>query len=290
MSIEIPKAFENKYLRDFILLSEQQGSRLARTVRTEPDRLDGKAGFFDRIGNVEMAEIIGRHQPTDIQSTPFSRRRVTLRDFSFADLFDWQDALRMSKDPKPGVTTKGMRAAGRQKDRLIINALGGNAYSIDADDAATAVALPTAQKITTGSGGLTILKLRQAKMKLDIAEVDENIPRYCAVTSEQLDNLLATTQVTSSDYNNVKALVEGKVNTYMGFEFVRTQLLKKSSTTRYCYAYAASAIGLATGKEPMVAVRERPDLNMAIQIYIAMSMDCVRIEDVQVVEIACTEA
>lgn len=40
-------------------------------------------------------------------------------------------------------------------------------------------------------------------------------------------NLLRETEVSSYDFNNVKALVEGKIDTFMGFKFIRTQRLPK---------------------------------------------------------------
>lgn len=292
MSIQVPVAFQQKYTNDFLLLAQQDGSRLRRTVRTDPDRLDGKAGFFDRIGAVSMAEITGRHQPTVLQSTPHSRRRITMRDFAFADAIDWQDVIRLGRDPSGKYAQNAQMAAGRQIDDLIIAALGGNAYSIDDADAATTVALPSAQKIATGSGGMTVYKVRQAKKLLDAAEAgtQNNAKRYMVCTSNQIDDMLGTTQVTSSDYNSVKALVNGEINTFMGFEWIRTERLIKSSTTRYCYAYTQNAIGLAVGKDPMVDMRIRGDLNLAMQIYVAMVMDATRIEDVQVVQVACTES
>lgn len=292
MSIQVPVAFQQKYHNDFLLLAQQNGSRLRRTVRTDPDRLDGKAGFFDRIGAVSMTEITTRHQPTVLQNTPHSRRRITMRDFAFHDAIDWQDVIRLGRDPSGKYSQNAIMAAGRQMDDLIIAALGGNAVSIDSDDAATNVPLPSAQKIATGSGGLTILKLRQTKKLLDASEAgtQDGAKRFFVATSNQIDDLLATTQVTSADYNGVKALVQGEINTFMGFEFIRTERLIKSSTTRYCYGYTQNALGLATGKEPTIAMSIRPDLNHAMQISAYMTMDATRIEDVQVVQVACTES
>ncbi len=292
MSIQVPVAFQQKYRNDFLLLAQQAGSRLYRTVRNDPDRLDGKAGFFDRIGAVSMVEITGRHQPTVLQNTPHSRRRITMRDFAFHDAIDWQDVVRLGRDPSGKYSQNAMLAAGRQKDDLIIAALGGNAVSIDEDDAATNVALPSAQKVATGSGGMTVYKLRQAKKILDAAEAgtQDGAKRFCVLTSYQVDDLLGTTQVTSSDYNTVKALAAGEINTFLGFEFIRSERLIKSSTTRYCYCYTQNAIGIAVGKDPMVQMSIRPDLNHAMQISVYMMMDATRIEDVQVVQVACTES
>lgn len=292
MSIQVPNAFQQKYRNDFLLLAQQNGSRLYRTVRNDPDRLDGKAGFFDRIGAVAMTEITTRHQPTVLQNTPHSRRRITMRDFAFHDAVDWQDVIRLGRDPSGKYSQNAIMAAGRQQDDLIISALGGSAYSMDDDDAATAVALPSAQKVATGSGGMTIYKLRQAKKILDAAEAgtQDNAKRYCILTSYQVDDLLATTQVTSGDYNTIKALVNGEINTFLGFEFIRTERLIKASTTRYCYCYTQSAVGIAVGKEPQIMMAIRPDLNHSMQISAYMTMDATRIEDVQVVQVACTES
>jgi len=292
MSIQVPVAFQQKYHNDFLLLAQQNGSRLRRTVRTDPDRMDGKAGFFDRIGAVNMTEITTRHQPTVLQNTPHSRRRITMRDFAFHDAIDWQDVIRLGRDPSGKYSQNAIMAAGRQIDDLIIAALGGNAVSIDSDDAATNVALPSAQKIATGSGGLTILKLRQTKKLLDAQEAgtQDGAKRFFVATSNQIDDLLATTQVTSADYNGVKALVQGEINTFMGFEFIRIERLQKVSTTRYCYGYTQNALGLAVGKDPTIAMSIRPDLNHSMQISAYMTMDATRIEDVQVVQVACTES
>lgn len=287
MSIQVPVSFAQKYRDDFIMLSQQQGSRLRRAVRTDPDRLQGKAGFFDRIGPTAMYELLSRHAPTQLVNTPHSRRRVTLRDFGWADAIDWQDLERMIANPQSRYVTNGMWAAGRTMDDLIYAAARGNAYSIDSADAATAVPLPSAQKVAVASAGLTIAKLISAKKLLDQAEVDPNVKRYFVTSAIGIANLLGTTQVTSSDYNTIKALVAGEINTFLGFEFIRFERGVVSSGTRYDIAFAQTGVGLAVGSEIFVDVGPRRDLNLAVQVYIGMGMDATRIEDVQVVEVAC---
>jgi len=44
--------------------------------------------------------------------------------------------------------------------------------------------------------------------------------RFFLITPGGLEQLLGATEVTSIDYNNVKALVQGEVDTFMGFKFV----------------------------------------------------------------------
>jgi hypothetical protein len=231
------------------MLSQQRGSRLRSTVRNDPDNLSGKAGYFERIGATAMVERFTRHQDTPQVNTPHSRRRVTLRDFEWADLIDPQDVARMLANPQNRYVMNAMWAAGRQIDDLIVAAANGNAYSMDSDDAATTVALPSAQKVAVASAGLTLAKLLSTKEILDGAEVDPEEPRYLIHTAKQATNLLNTTEIKSADYNSVKALAEGKIDTFLGFKFIRSERLSRNTVTdvRTCFAWHKSGIKFAEG-------------------------------------------
>ena len=107
----------------------------------------------------------------------------------------------------------------------------------------------------------------------------------------QLQDLLNTTEITSSDYNVVKALVEGTVNTWIGFAFTHTErLLTDGSGYRLCYAYQRKAMQLAIQKEPTGRVDERPDKNYAWQVYMKLCMGATRLEEARIVEITCIES
>lgn len=291
MSIEVPVAFVQQYRGNFILLSQQRRSRLRRTAREDPDYLVGKAGYFDRIGATEMQQRVSRHQDTLLVNTPHSRRRVLLKDWEWADLIDRQDKVRLLADPTGKYTVNAVMAANRKYDDAVITALGGSAYSIDEDDAPSAVALPSAQKIAVASSGMTLAKALAAKELLDAAEVDPEMKRYMVVTAKQITNMLNTTEVKSADYNTVKALVAGQINEFLGFEWIRSERLKvDGSSNRLCYAYAQGAIGLAIGDDITVDVGPRRDKGNSVQVLVQLTTDATRIEDVQVVEIACAES
>ena len=293
MSNEVAVAHAQKFRDDFIMLSQQKGSRLEATVRDDPDELSGKYGFYDRIGAVELVEITERHGDTPQIDTPHSRRRISLRDFDFGDMLDKQDRIRMlAGGSLPGKYANNARwGAGRKKDDLIIAAANGNAFAIDEDDASTTVALPAAQKILVQAAGLTLAKLINVKEVLDGAEVDPDEERTAVVTSKQVTNMLNTTEVKSRDYNNIQALVEGRIDTFLGFKFIRTERLTvDGSSNRLCLFYLKSAIGIATGEEIEVDIGPRRDKRNSIQVYLSMSMDATRIEDEKVVQVACSEA
>ena len=301
MSDNVPVAFAQKFRGDFIMLAQQKGSRLADTVRDDPDSMgmDGKAAYFDRIGATEMVENTTRHGDTPQVDTAHSRRRITLRDFDWADMIDRKDAQKMlaSGILPDKYKINAMWAAGRKRDDLIIAAANGDAFSIDADDAASSVALPTAQKIAVGDASLTLAKLLTAKEIIDGSDVDEDEDRFCVVTSKQVTNLLNTTEVKSADFNSIRALVEGRIDEFLGFKFKRTERLTvDGSSNRLCLAYTKSGIGLATGlsgdegeQDVFCEIERRADKRYSMQVYIAIAMDCTRIEDEKVVQIACSE-
>ncbi len=142
-----------------------------------------------------------------------------------------------------------------------------------------------------GGTGLTLAKLQATKQLLDQAEVDPEAPRYLVCAASQIDtDLLSTTEVKSADYNSIRALVNGTVDTFMGFKFIRTELLTKTTTTRYCYAYAKGAIGMGVLSDLQSKIDQRSDKNYAWQVWDKMDMGATRVEEVQVVEIACYEA
>ncbi|MEK9896448.1 MAG: phage capsid protein, partial [Burkholderiaceae bacterium] len=109
-------------------------------------------------------------------------------------------------------------------------------------------------------------------------------------SAKQLSDLLALTQITSADYNSVKALVQGQIDTFMGFKFIRSERLGlDGSSNRQVLAFTKSAIGLAVGKDMSTKISERADKNYATQVFLSMTIGATRVEDEKVVEIACQE-
>ena len=293
MSLDIPVAFAQKYRDDVIMLSQQKESRLERTVRSDPDYLSGKAGYYDRIGSTEAQEVTGRHSDTQIVSTPHSRRRIILRDFDWADMIDKKDMRRILNAGQLPERYKqnAIWAMNRKKDDLIVAAGFGTAYAIDEDEGAAAVELPAGQLVPHGSAGLTLAKVLNAKEILDGNEVDEEEARFAVVSSKQITNMLNTTEVKSADYNTIKALVKGEINEFLGFEWIRSERLPtNSSSHRRCMFYSQNAIGLATGEDIGVDIGPRRDKRNSIQVYVDFSQDATRIEDEKFVEVPCVES
>jgi hypothetical protein len=269
------------------MLSQQKGSLLRNTVDAET--VAAKNAFFEQVGQATAVKRVSRHGDTPQIDTPHSRRRVSMVDYEYADLIDKQDQVRTLIDPTSSYAQAAAFALGRAMDDEIISGITGNAFS--GETGSTTVALPSAQKITeSGTDGLTIAKLRSAKEKFDSSSVDPSIPRYLVVGPKQISDLLGTTQVTSSDFNTVKALANGEINSFLGFNFVVSNRLSIASSKRLCLAYAMDGIKLALGQDIMTRIDERSDKGYATQVYVCMTMGATRMEEEKVVTIEAHEA
>jgi hypothetical protein len=211
-----------------------------------------------------------------------------MSDYEYADLIDDQDKVRLLADPTSTYSRAAAAAMGRAMDDVIISAALGSAQT--GKDGSTSTALPSAQKIAVASSGLTIAKLVSAKEILDSGNVDPSIARHIVCSPKQISDLLNNTTVTSSDYNTVKALAMGEINTFVGFNFhVSNRLNTDGSGDRQVIAFASDGIKLAVGKEPAARIDERADKSYATQVYYCQSIGATRMEESKVVEIACSE-
>jgi hypothetical protein len=286
MSTQITTAFVEQYSSNIQMLSQQKGSLLRDKVRLES--VVGKNAFFDQVGSVTATVRSSRHSDTPQADTPHSRRRVTLVDYEFADLIDDLDKVRMLADPTSSYAMAAAYAMGRAMDDNIIAAATGTANTGVAGG--TSTALPGSQIIAeAGTGRFTIGKLRQAKEILDLADVDPSLPRHIVVGPKQITDLLGTTEVTSSDFNTVKALASGDINSFLGFNFVVSNRLAAATNIRDCIAFVNDGIALAVGKDVTARIDERADKGYATQVYYSAAFGATRMEENKVVKIQAYE-
>lgn len=284
MSSQVTTAFVQQYSANVQLLSQQMGSLLRDKVRVES--VTGKNAFLDQVGSVTAVEKTSRHSDTPQIDTPHARRRLSMADYEFADLIDQQDKVRLLIDPTSSYAQAAAMAMGRAIDDVIITAALGTAYTGETGSTSTA----NANQIVHASAGLNIAKLRTAKQTLDLSDVDPSIPRYIIVSPKQISDLLNITEVTSADFNTVKALANGEINSYLGFNFIVSNRLALSGTTRSCIAFAQDGLALGIGKDVNARIDERADKSYATQVYYCMSIGATRMEEDKVVEVQCTES
>ncbi len=280
-------AFVQQYTDTLRLLVQQRRTKLRDTVLVDTDFV-GEFKFYDQLGASSMTEKVSRHQDTPIDPADHQRRRLAKRDFVVNHLLDKEDQLNMLIDPKSNYMQSQAMAAGRQIDDVIIEAFDGTAYS--GKTGSDSESFDSENIIAVGAAGMNKAKLISAKQILDDNDVEED-DRFLAMKPSQLSDLLNTTEVTSSDFNTVRALVQGELNTWLGFQIRKTtRLANNASGNRKCFAYHRASMQLGIQKEPTGRIDERMDKMYAWQTYFSMSIGATRLEEKRIVEIVCLEA
>ena len=273
-------------------LVQQNDGRAHARVRQET--VKGKRKLLNFIGKSKARLITTRSGKTIPSNTPLAKRKLSLRAFDEVYHEDEWDAELLGDvtSPRSAVVASHAKAFQRSMDEAVLVAALGTAYI--GEDGDEAVDLPSTQKVDvsygTANSGLTLAKLIEARSILGENEADgETLLFFYA--QKQLDNLLLNVNaVSSADYNNVKALVEGRITNFMGFEFVKTQLLPIDSSTnvRSCIAMAASGVAFSkNGMNTKIIVRD--DLNETLQIRTKARYGATRTEEEKVVAVYCDE-
>ena len=304
MSFSITDAFVQQFSGNVKFLAQQEQSRLRKTVIE--DQITGESAYLEQMAPTAARKVIARHSDSPIMNTQHLRRRVAPYDYDWGDLIDQEDKVRLLIDPESAYAKNAAFALERAIDDELVGAYfataytghagstsvtwpNGNSESTPTTPAGTVVAVNSwAYGNGSGNAGLTVSKLIEASMALDAAEGDQDEERFIVIGAKQKGNLLSTTEATSSDYNEVKALVEGKINRFMGFTFIHSERLQldSNSYTRVP-AYRKSAMGLGVAKDIWSRIDERADKRFSWYVYAAMSVGATRLEEAKMVEIKC---
>ena len=287
MSTQITTAFVRDYKQGVAVLAQQKGSRLRGAVRYET-LSSGDRAAFDQISAVSASKITTRNADTPNIDVPHSRRWVLPDAYDWGTLLDRPDQVRALNDFAGPYQMNAANAMGRAMDDAIIDAA--FAASVTGVNAAGTSSFDTSgYGIASSSAGMTLAKVLNAKEILDAAENDPDEPRFIALQAGQVTDLLNTTEVKSSDYNTVKALAAGQIDTFAGFKFIRTQRLDTVSSERACIAWCKNSLLLGVNQDIRVRIDERSDKRYATQVYVTMDIGAVRMDDTGVVRILCTE-
>lgn len=294
MSLSITNAFVEQYRNNITVLTQQRGSKL-RDFVTVNNGVVGKTVFTEQIGATEAKKRVSRHSDSPLVETPHKRRLYTMADYEWGDLIDKADRVRMLIDPTSTYAQSAAFAMGRAMDDVLITAMSGNATTEDqGSQSSQALTLTVAKSFDGQSGssdhGLNISKLRQAKQLMDTASVPEDEEKFFVVSPIGVQQLLRSKEVTSADFNTVRALVNGEIDTFMGFRFVVSNRLPVSGTDRDGFVFTRSGIELGIGQDVMGRIEERADKAFSTYVYYCMTLGATRLEEEKVVKITFDEA
>ncbi len=227
-------------------LYQEKGSKLRNAVRLRTG-VTGEAHSFPVYGKGAaldrgaMASVVGTMGVTA------TKVKAILADFVAPEYSDIFQQAKINYDDETQLQMAIAKAMGRKEDQVIIDELAQN----------SAKTIPATFEDRSTAKGLTVAKIRRAKRLLDNDGVDPE-DRYFVVTPGGIEALLGETEVTSADYNSVRALVQGEVDTFLGFKFImiadcidaknaQLGLPGVGSADRKYFAFHKEALGLAIG-------------------------------------------
>lgn len=295
MSLNIPNHFAQQFATNIELLLQQKDSRL-RGLVTSGSYIGEQASPVDQFDSIEMQAVTGRFEAMGRVDADTARRWVVPLDFDLPQMIDSFDKLRLLNDPASMYVQNAVQAAKRKMDFTIIQSFFAAAKTGKSGSSSTSFL--AAQQVAVNHGasantGLTVAKLREARKILRANEVDlESDPVTVVVTAKQEDNLLAEAQVISMDFNDKPVLVDGKLKSFLGMNFVHSELLEvDGSSYRRVPVFAKSGMHLGIWNDITTDISQRKDLKgLPWQSYVYMTIGATRLNEEKVVEIKCSEA
>ena len=297
LPITIDTAFKRTYSATFEYLYQQMQSELGPTVRNEFQ--EGEMKLWDFVGPTSVLWDLPRNSDTPNIPTPYTRRKNVLHRANWGEYIDTWDKIKMLKDPTSDTIKMAVAALNRAKDERILQAAYATAYTGKDGDVAV---LPydvgecrllesTGAVVTAGSNftdltstGLTLEKIATIGALMDDASVPMN-DRYLVANTDQKWFLLGSTKVGSYDYNSVKALTNGEINTYMGFTFkwlpsdrFTTNAICTSTPAWNCCAYQKQAMLLTSAKDITTTVDTIPQKTNSVLAQAEMFVGAVRLQ------------
>ena len=280
MAVSISNAFVTLF--DSEVKQAYQGQRLLAGVTRERTGVEGSTVKFPKIGKGSATIRVPQTDVTPL-NVSYSQVTATMEDYIAAEYSDIFNQQKVNFNERQELVQVVSGAIARRMDQVVLDAL---------------AAASSPSTVSNDIGGtdtdLNVAKLRAAKKAMDA----NNVPaegRTILVHANNLSSLLSETQVTSSDFNTVKALVTGEIDTFLGFKFITLGdrdeggLAIDGSSDRTIFAFHRDAIGLGIGMGQQSRVDYIPE-KTSFLVASMFSAGAVAIDDEGIVSITCREA
>lgn len=229
-----------------VKLAYQGSSMLRGSVRVKT----GVVGGTHQFPKMGKGLATPRIPQTDVIPMNIDHTNVVaiLEDWNAPEYTDVFDEQKVNYSERALLAGTIANAIGRREDQMIIDAL-------DASGTSNTVA-----KTIGTLAAMNVDKARRAKRFLDTFAVPTT-DRFMLIEANGLEQMLGQTPAISGDFAAVKALVNGEINTFLGFTWITIDSrdgaeggLPLSTNDRTAFAYHKQSMGLAVGKEKMTEV------------------------------------
>ncbi len=259
---------------------QDSGAKLRERVRLK----SGVVGSTHRFPKLSAGIASRRTPQADVvpMNLQHTNATVTLEDWNAAEYTDVFDEAKTNISERAELAAAIAKAINRREDQLILDAL-----------EASATTLTIAASVGGAGTDLNVTKLRRIGRLLGDNGVGEDEEITYVGSHQGKESLLGDTQVTSADFNSVRALVNGEVNSYLGimFKWIATRAeggLDKTGNDRTSFAFARSAVGHAVGMDQRMEVNYIPQKTSWLANML-FSAGAVEIDAGGVVELTTTE-
>ncbi len=225
-----------------------QGVGQLRMCVTVRNNVTGEDYRFQQIGKGMAHKRTAPSSDSIPMNIDYSKVLVVLEDWDADEFTDMFKNKEVNFDEVRELAGVILKALGRRFDQTIIDAV---------NDARASLVI-IGNIVLAGGTGLDLDKLLDTQQLMDDLEIDEE-NRFFVGSTKGKRQLLNSTEVTNADYNTVKTLVNGQINTFLGFTFKwmgkrEEGGLYKTGNIRDCFAYHQSSIGTAVGIDPSTSV------------------------------------
>jgi hypothetical protein len=293
VSIELATHYGQQYATNVDILLQRAGSQLRPYVTFKGGYKGKQVSLVDQVGEVSARRVTSRFVPIERTDINTDRRWVLPYDYDLAQQVDHFDQLRMLSDPKSAMVQAAMKAMGRAEDDLIVDAFFGDAKTGETGSGTTS--FPSGNQVavnfeSASNVGLTVAKLREARRLAKANHLQwAQEQMFCAITSGEDSDLLKEIQIINLDYNDRPVLKDGKIERFLGINFVDFEALDTDgSSYNRVPVWAKSGMHLAQWEEFNTTISQRTDLRgHPWQAYILGTFGAARVEEDKVYEIKC---
>lgn len=277
MAINVSTAFVDLFDSE-VKQAYQAESVLRGTMRTRTG-VAGNTVKFPTIGKGVATLRVPQTDVTPLNVT-YGQVTATMEDYIAAEYSDIFQQSHINFDERSELVQVVSKSIARRMDQIMIDAL----------NAATGTST-VATTIGGAASNMNIEKLRATAKAMN----EKNVPsegRNLLMHASQLDALLGETEITSQDFASVKALVQGEINTFMGFNILtmgdRDEGGIPKPSTRTCFAWHKDSMGYAESMAQKTEVNYVPE-KTSFLVSSMFSAGSVSIDGEGIVKISCTE-
>lgn len=306
IDLKVEDHFKLMYAANVQMRAQQTRGRIRAAV-TEFSASGEAMSVADLVGTVDAVRIGGRDRRNMDNRPTNDRRWVVFREkLKSGQYIDTEDKLRMVMDPTSTLVRTHTNAVVREVDDVALGVVKeGGAFVVGEGGVlgtategkrpgSSGTPLPAKCYTEAGGAGLTLPKLRASKLRLNKDEfgLEDDMELNCAITPQQVDDLLAIAEASSLNLNafQIDQLSTGKPTSLLGFTWIVTNRLPfDKDGNRMCPIWAKSNVIMGVWQDVRGRVWNDTASDNTPYAVVDARVDAVRAEDEGVQVILCAE-